>query len=68
MSNKKEITSQASFCKELMNRLYLSVETNLDKPASYWSISGINNCSQMSTDIVRLRRELNELNKLLNKE
>ena len=65
MDKKKELKKQAAFCKELMDRLLNSIEENIDKPASYWSYSNINNCSQMSSDIVRLRRELNALNKLL---
>lgn len=65
MDKKKELKKQAIFCKELMDRLLKSVEENIDKPASYWSFSGINNCNQMSNDIVRLRRELNALNKML---
>ena len=68
MNNKKELKNQAAFCKELMDRLLKSIEDNIDKPTSYWSVSGINNCSQMSADIIRLRRELNTLNKMLTKE
>lgn len=65
MDNKKEVRKQAVFCKDLMDRLLKSVDENLDKPTTYWSYSSISNCNQMSNDIVRLRRELNTLNKLL---
>ena len=65
MDKKKELNKQAVFCKELMDRLLKSIEENIDRPTSYWSFSGINNCAQMSADIVRLRRELNTLNKIL---
>ena len=65
MDKKKELKKQTVFCKELMDRLLKSVEENIDKSTSYWSFSGINNCNQMSNDIIRLRRELNILNKML---
>lgn len=65
--NKKVAIEQAKFCKELMYRLCKSVEKNVNKPNSYWSYNGINNRNQMGNDIVRLRRELSELNKILNK-
>lgn len=65
--NKKIVMEQARFCKDLMDRLCLSVEKNLEKPNTYWSYSGICNCNQIGNDIVRLRRELSELNKMLNK-
>ena len=65
MDNKKEVKKQAVFCKELMDRLLKSVEENINKPTSYWSLCNINNCSQMRADVVRLRRELNTLNKML---
>ena len=65
MDKKKELKKQAVFCKELMDRLLKSIDENIEKPASYWSYSNINNCSKMSSDIVRLRRELGTLNKML---
>lgn len=58
----KEIVAQAKFCKELMTKLEKLINENIDRPSPYW---GITNHSQMSNDIIRLRRELNELNKLL---
>jgi hypothetical protein len=60
--NRKQIKEQIKFCKELMLRLEKSVAENVDMDSSWW---GIRNHSQMSNDIVRLRRELNTLNKLL---
>ena len=52
---------QIDFCKELMDRLYKSFNKNISENTYH----GIKNHYQMSNDIVRLRRELNTLNKLL---
>ncbi|MEE1097515.1 MAG: hypothetical protein U0K83_04195 [Bacteroidales bacterium] len=60
--NRKQVKEQMKFCKELMLRLEKSVAENVDMDSSWW---GIRNHSQMQNDIVRLRRELNTLNKLL---
>lgn len=60
--NRKQVKEQMKFCKELMLRLEKSVAENVDMDSSRW---GIRNHSQMQNDIVRLRRELNTLNKLL---
>jgi hypothetical protein len=59
---RKQAKEQMKFCKELMNRLAQSVEDNIDEDSSWW---GIRNHSQISNDIVRLRRELNTLNKMM---
>lgn len=58
----KQVKKQVTFCKELMDRLVKSVEDNIGEESSWW---GIRNRSQMSNDIIRLRRELNTLNKLM---
>ena len=64
MSDKrKQAKEQMKFCKELMDRLAKLVEDNIDEDSSWW---GIRNHSQISNDIVRLRRELNTLNKMMN--
>lgn len=60
---RKQVKKQVTFCKELMDRLVKSVEDNIGEESSWW---GIRNHSQMSNDIIRLRRELNTLNKLMN--
>lgn len=60
--NRKKVKEQMKFCKELMLRLDKSVAENVDMDSPWW---GIRNHSQISNDIVRLRRELNTLNKLL---
>ncbi len=60
---RKQAKAQIKFCKELMDRLDKSFAENIDEDSSWW---GIRNHSQMSDDIVRLRRELNTLNKLMN--
>ena len=59
--NRKKVKEQAKFCKELMDRLLNSVEDNVHEDSCYW----IRNHSQISNDIIRLRRELNTLNKYL---
>ena len=61
--NRKQAKEQVKFCKELMDRLVKSVADNIDVDMSWY---GIRNRSQISNDIVRLRRELNTLNKLMN--
>lgn len=58
---RKQAKDQMAFCKELMKRLAESFNENIDEDSSFW---GIRNHSQMSNDIIRLRRELNVLNKL----
>lgn len=60
--NRKQAKKQAEFCQELMDRLYKSVSENIDLDSSYW---GIHRHCQISNDIVRLRRELRELDKLI---
>ena len=60
--NRKQIKEQVKFCSELMQRLELSVGENVDVESSW---SGVHNHSQISNDVIRLRRELNTLNKLL---
>lgn len=59
---KKQAKKQMKFCEELMNRLVKSIDENIDENSSWY---GIRNHSQISNDIVRLRRELNVLNKLM---
>ena len=64
MSDKtKQVKKQSAFCNELMSRLATSVEKNVEEVTSWY---GIVNRSQMSNDIIRLRRELNTLRKMLN--
>ena len=58
----KQIIEQIGFCKELMNRLGGSFSENIDMKMSRFRIR---NTSQMSNDIIRLRRELNTLNKMI---
>lgn len=60
--NRKQAKEQIKFCKELMKRLAESFDENIDMDSSWW---GIRNHSQISNDIIRLRRELNTLNKLM---
>lgn len=60
--NRKQIKEQMKFCKELMMRLDKLVTDNVDMDSSWW---GVRNHTQISNDIIRLRRELNTLNKLL---
>lgn len=53
---------QAAFCQELMNRLSVSFKTATKR--EYWATA--DNYTQMQADIIRLRRELNDLRKMLN--
>lgn len=63
MSDKrKQAKEQIKFCKTLMDRLVKSIDENIDEDSSWW---GIRNHSQISNDIIRLRRELSTLNKLM---
>lgn len=59
--NKKAIKEQTRFCKDLMDRLSKSVDENIEQIS--WE--RVHNHTQISNDIVRLRRELNTLNKML---
>ena len=61
-SKLKQIEKQTEFCKELMNRIAKSVDDNIEYDSPWW---GVRNHTQIQNDIIRLRRELNELNKLL---
>jgi hypothetical protein len=60
----KQIKEQIKFCKELMLRLDKAVAENIDAESLGWG--GIRNHTQIIKDSIRLRRELNVLNKLLN--
>lgn len=59
----KKAKTQIKFCKDLMDRLVTLFEESTDGDCSWWAIP---NHTQISNDIVRLRRELNALNKLMN--
>lgn len=54
--NRKIVQEQAKFCGELMKRLENSVKENINVNAEWRTIA---NHSQISNDIIRLRRELN---------
>lgn len=60
--NRKQVKEQLTFCKELISRLEKLIIDNIDEESSWW---GIRNYTQISNDIVRLRRELITLNKLI---
>ena len=60
MVDKKKIVDQARFCSVLMGRIKADVENAHE---SKWALD---KHSVMQTDVTRLRRELNELRKLLN--
>ncbi len=58
----KKVKEQADFCLNLMNRLYSDIkeDTCTNKPyETVWYHT------RKQADIIRLRRELNKLNKLL---
>lgn len=59
---RNQAKAQIKFCKELMDRLSESINENINFESSW---CGIRNHTQISNDIVRLRRELHALNKLM---
>lgn len=61
MINRSKAQKQADFCMELMRRLHAEIK---DAPDSTYY--GMELHTQKQNDIIRLRRELNKLNKLLN--
>ena len=64
MKNKRaQAKEQIKFCKELMDRLKDSFDSHIKE--DYFCENYIQNHSQISNDIIRLRRELNTLNKLM---
>lgn len=56
MTGKKEIIKDMKFCKELMDRLVVLTESAYNDEFSYGS-----NHTTIQADIIRLRRELNNL-------
>ena len=56
MAPKKEIIKDIKFCKELMDRLVILTEKTYNDDFSYGS-----NHTTIQADIIRLRRELNNL-------
>lgn len=60
MTSKKEILTDLKFCKELMDRLITYAEKNYSDDYSYGS-----NHTVIQNDIIRLRRELNEVRQKL---
>lgn len=57
----KEIKKQSEFCTELMRRVNDDVQKSHIE-----TYSVIKNHTQIVTDIIRLRRELNDLNTMVN--
>ena len=57
----KRLRKQTQFCVELMNRLSADIENDISDNS--WQ--GIFNYTRKKADIIRLRRELNALNKIL---
>ena len=57
----KSINAQLDFCSELMVRLSAEMKSSVDDDA--WQ--GMWNYTQKKSDIIRLRRELNKLNQML---
>ena len=57
----KSINKQLDFCSELMIRLSAEMKSSEDDCA--WH--GMRNYTQKKSDIIRLRRELNKLNQML---
>ena len=59
-----DIKKQAQFCTVLMTRLNDDIQEEND--ISAWDFSKMRNKSQKQMDVIRLRRELNKLNMMLN--
>ena len=60
MIDKKKIVDQARFCSVLMGR----IKADIENAEEYrWTLY---KHTVMQTDVIRLRRELNELRKMLN--
>lgn len=59
MIDKKKIVDQARFCSVLMGRIKADIEDAEEDKFS------LNKHTVMQTDILRLRRELNDLRKML---
>ena len=57
----KAVNNQADFCKELMQRLYDDIKSS-EPGDSYY---GVERYTQKKADIIRLRRELQTLNSML---
>lgn len=57
MTSKKEILKDLKFCKDLMDRLVAFAEKNYSDDYSYRSKH-----TSIQQDIIRLRRELNNIN------
>ena len=58
----RNIKHQSLFCNELMMRLDDSIQII---KSDEWEFSGVQNYTQIQQDIIRLRRELNQLRTML---
>ena len=65
MTCKKEVLEQIQFCKQLMDRLYIDCLNNIADYEPDESLYGIKKGTTMMQDSIRLRRELNNFNKLV---
>lgn len=61
-ASNKDTINQANFCGLLMERLERDVKQNVADTKSEYSVP---NVTRLQADIVRLRRELNDLSKML---
>lgn len=55
----EDIQKQSEFCADLMNRLNTGIQTGT------WVYGRLSNYTQAEADVIRLRRELNDLRKML---
>lgn len=55
----EDIQKQSEFCADLMNRLNNDIQTGT------WAYGRLSNHTQAESGIIRLRRELNDLRKML---
>lgn len=55
----EDIQKQSEFCMDLMNRLNIRIQSGT------WEYGRLNGHTQAEADVIRLRRELNDLRKML---
>lgn len=63
MTNKTEVMKDLKFCQELMDRLVEFADKHYINKESLWEC----NHTVLQNDIIRLRRELNEVRRKLDK-
>jgi hypothetical protein len=65
IKNKSQFKEQINFIETLMDKLKKDLNTRLNQVESNYTYRGIPGHNRMQKDITRIRRELNELSKML---